>query len=165
MALVDAGIWVVSFSFRDNNGNSGITGVYLDGDLAQADAVDDATAIANAMIAASDARLETVNIARTLRNDDATAPPNTSEVERKLVITLGDDTYPNLSRVSLPSPIFAMEQPRTDTPDPNNAAYAALVTALTGGVLTPGTGATSYRGDPLTRVTGAKVSHRNRKTD
>lgn len=155
--------WYVSVSFEDNNGNIASTSFYLSGALSFADATDDATAIVNAMQGASNARARKFSFVREFINDDVSPLPAESEVERKLAVTMGNANFADTASIALPSPIFALEQPRTDQPDPTNAAWLALQTALLGSLVTPGTGITDYRGVPVTRITRAAVVHRSRK--
>lgn len=163
MAFNPDAVWSVSFSFWDNNGNTAGTSVAYPGTRTYTEVSDDALALAALLQAVSDARLRSIYIMRQLRNDDTSPIAATSEVERKLSITMGSTAYPNSTRMEVPSPIFAMEQPRTDAPDPTNAAWVALQAGLVGTALDPGGALTDYRGEPLTEVSRAAFVHRNRK--
>lgn len=163
MAFVPETVFAVTFTFRDNNGNTANTSVYLPGTLPFADVTAAATLLANAMVPVSDAYLSDIFISYTLRNDAAANPPATSEVERKLVFSLDTAQYPGVSTVSVPSPLFALEQPRTDVPDPNNAALQVLIAALQSGGLGSGNGITTYYGADITTASKIVIKHRNRK--
>lgn len=163
MAMVPENVWRVYFQFRDNNGNLASTSANFSSALDYDAALAAAAALATDVAAISDAKLESYNISATFVNDSTVEPADTSEVERKLSITMGTATYPAASSLSIPSPVFAIEQPRTDAVDPTDGLWTALQSQLTNGGLGGGNGVTTYRGEDLTRVTRAVITHRNRK--
>jgi hypothetical protein len=163
MPFTPSGTWDAYYSFRDNNGNIASVTASFSASLSYAQAVTAAGDLAVDLEAISDARLERFTVSTDLINDNVAAPAASSEVERKLALTLGTATFPAASSMQVPSPIFAIEQPRTDAVDPANAAYVALASQLTNGGLGGNNGVTTYRGEDLTRITRAVVTHRSRK--
>lgn len=163
MAFVPPQVWDVSFLFRDNNGNTAGTGIYLPFTVAYADAQAYATSVANGLAAVSDARVTSFHVSAVYTNDVTTEPPATSEVERKLALSFDAGVYKNAYRMEVPSPIFGLEQPRTDVADPANAGLVALLDLLLNGPLGPGNGPRTYFGTDITALARAVITHRSRK--
>jgi hypothetical protein len=158
--MVPQGTWVVSAGFIDNNGNAASTSVELPGTLTYAQAETEATGWAGLLILASDARLASLHISKFYINDDVSAIAASSEVERKLVLTFDAGAHRNAVTVKVPSPIFEMEQARTDVPNAALPAFANLVAFYTGGMLGAGNGPVTYFGADITALSKAVVRHR-----
>lgn len=164
MAFVPAPTWSASFSFKDNNGNLAVTHLDYPGDLTYAEVVTAVQSMAAAMQAVSDARLISYGIHTSLLNDDVSAIASSSEVERKLSITLGNPAgTQKLATIQVPSPIFTLEQPRTDAIDETNGAWVTLRNALTAGGLGAGNGPVHWLGgEDFGSVLRAVITHRSR---
>lgn len=163
MALVERDRWEVTFGFADNNGNTATTSVYYPGALTDTQVRDAAALLYAALAAVTDANLTGYSISRTFVEDALGTPPATSEVERKLYLSLGTALDKAAASMNIPSPAFTLEQEGTDVPVLSSVAFTALRTLLTNGGLGGGNGVADKRGEDITRVTRAIVRHRNRK--
>lgn len=163
MAVTARDRWDVTFTFRDNNGNSATTGVYYPGALTDAEVATAAGLLYAALATVTNANLEGYVISRQyVENAIGTAPPE-SEVERKLYLALGTADDRAAASMQIPSPTFQLEQDGTDVPLLGSVAFAALRTLLTNGGLGGGNGVADKRGEDITRVTKAVVRHRGRE--
>lgn len=155
--------WTIGFYFRDNNGKTSSTSLSLTGSVLFVEAQAAAAALADALQAVSNARLEDYSIGRTWTNDDTSPIPPESEVERKLRIPFGTAEFADITSLEIPSPVFGIETPGTDVVNPANPLVAAVIDAVLNGA--PGTdnGFTTYYSDDLTRVGTPFVMHRNRR--
>jgi hypothetical protein len=163
MAFVPYPNFHLGYSFRDNNGQVSSTGLMLPGSLAFADANTFAAAVAIQLQALSDAYLTGYFIQYGGTNDAADPLTDSSEVERKLSLTFDAGTYKNAYKMEIPSPIFAIEQPRTDVADVTNTALATFIASMLNGPGGAGNGPRTYYGQDLTALARAVVMHRARK--
>lgn len=162
MAYTGDAVWTVSYSFRDNNGKTASVSANFSGAWLIADVEARALGLANALQDASDAYLASYTITRRFLNDSVDPKNNSSEVERKLLITGYVGPRPRTS-YEVPSPIFGMEQPNTDLPNPANLQLAVLLAYLHDGSIGFANGPTDALGNSLTRVEAKAVRHRTRK--
>lgn len=163
MAFVPSTYWTIGFQFSDNNGNVADTAVHAPASMAYADVVALAANLATDLQSVSDARLTGFLVYSRSVNDDVSPIAASSEVERKLHITMGTATDPAATRMQVPSPVFALEQPRTDVVDPTYPGFVQLTASLTAGNIGANNGPVTYYGADLTRITKAIITHRARK--
>ena len=163
MALVDSGVWSVTYTFRDNNGNTATMGVSYPGALTQAEVTTQATGLATNLGNVTDAALDKIAITRTLDEDAPATPPATSEVERKLFISMDAGRFRNAASISVPSPRFTLEQDGTDVPITASGAVLSLLNLLSDGGLGGNNSVTDNRGNSVTRAHSPIVRHRSRK--
>lgn len=163
MALVDRGVWRVSYKFRDNNGKTANMAVTYPGALTQAEVTTQATGLATNVTAVTDAAIDQLTISRVLEEDAPATPPATSEVERKLLINLDAGQFRNAASVEVPSPRFTLEQDGTDVPITASGAVASLLSLLSNGGLGGANSITDNRGNSITRAHSPIVRHRTRK--
>lgn len=163
MALVQNPRLRVALTFRDNNNKSADMSIYLPGSTTLADAVTFLGDLRSVTVPLTDAALVAGSILVTFDEDAPIDPPNSSEVERKLVVPTRTAVRGVNSRVELPSPIFTIEIDGTDIVDQNNVAVAAFKNFLVNGNLGAGNGPITIGGEPITRVEPAYIAHRSRK--
>lgn len=163
MAFVPQPVWSISFTFKDNNDNFASTGIDLPASLPFADASSFASGLGAAMASLSDAYLTRIYITLQLNNDATENIPASAEVERKLALTFDAGSFKSAFRMEIPSPVFALEQPRTDAADPDNLALTGFIDYMLNGNLGAGNGPRTYYGSDLTALAKAVIVHRSRK--
>lgn len=166
MAYNPGGTWEVTFSFLDNNGKRATTSLDYSFNLPFADVQTAALGMAAAMDGVSDAKLVGYTISANFLNDDTTAIPASSEVERKLSITLGDAAgVRKLATIQVPSPVFALEQPRTDAILDTVPEWVTLRGLLIAGGIGAGNGPVHWLGgEDFGSVLRAVITHRSRES-
>lgn len=163
MALVAYPYWSVEYRFVDNNNNSATTGVNFPIALTLAEVQNAATQVANRLVALSDAVLVSYTITTGYREDAAIAPPDSSEVERKLVIPLNTALRQGATKLEVPSPIFGLEVDGTDVVDPANPALQSLLDWLVNGAVGEENGPITYYGAGITSAGTPYIRHRARR--
>ena len=149
--------WQVSIGVRDNNAKSSTVQYSVDGTATMANVEAQATAVANAVQALTDAYVTGIDITYQLENNAGDVMNATSEIERKLTMAFIDDGGNTISVRDIPSPVSSIEINGTDTVDPAGTLIADYIAALVAA------GAKTSRGDALTTVQRAYVKHRSRK--
>lgn len=162
MARTAENVWLVSYTFRDNNNKTATCGVSYAGAMTFAEVELAAEALAVDLDAISSAALDRYGIVRRYVEGTPATPPADSEVERKLIVSLGTATHRGVSSIEVPSPVFTIEINGTDVVDPANALVTALISELTAGLLLPGNGPVTWFGADLTRAEPPYIDHRNR---
>lgn len=153
----------VSFGFVDNNRNRSSTGISLPAGTEIANFPIFVNVLETALAAASNARLDSASVSTSLQQvPPAVAPiPPEAEVERKLVIVMRLENN-QTANVTIPSPVFSLEQPNTDEVDLANPLVAAITLLLVNGPPGEGNGPVSAGGSSYIRAERAFITHRNR---
>lgn len=153
MPLATDAPWSVNTTFLDRDGNKSTSTIYYDQALAYDAVATAAGTLYTAMTNISDAQIVAQTISRNFEDPDLIdAPPETSDVERKLLLTFRDSDRRAVS-VTIPSVRNTLVVDGTNVVDPANVAVSAFVTALVG------TGVTS-RGLDIIKLDKARKVHR-----
>lgn len=165
MAFVPSDTWMVGFTFKDNNGNTANFGLDYPASMTYEEVLTAAGVLATALALLSDAKIIGYNISTSLLNDDPAAPAASSEVERKLMVTLGNTAGTKaLATIQIPSPRFEAEQPRTDAVNDSYGPWVGVRNLLTAGNLGANNGPVHWLGtEDFGTVTRAVIGHRSRK--
>lgn len=156
--------WSVWFSVKDNNGNSSGFGIELDGALTEAQVIARANVISAAYAALGDGYLATYNITKSYVNDAADPKTASSEVERKLSLTVSNGVKGSDVQMSIPSPIFGLETAGTDVVVVTQPQLAAFLSALyADGTAAGGAMMHPYRNLVMKQCDRAVITHRARK--
>lgn len=153
----------VSFGFVDNNRNRSSTGISLPAGTELAEFPVFVNLLESTLAALSNARLDSATVSSPLQQvPPATgAIPPEAEVERKLVIVMRLDNN-QTANVTVPSPIFALEQDGTDEISLADPLVLALTTLLISGPLGDDNGPVTAGGASYIRAERAFIAHRNR---
>lgn len=155
--------FTVGATIVDNNGNRGNVSVNVPSALNAAELAAWTVALGAALENLSDGYVEKVYQTIVYAQTGVNALNPTSEVERKLFIPLRGAGNIRGS-ITVPSPLFSLEQDGTDNVNIANAAYLAFIALLLNG--TPGAenGAVSFTGGQFTALANRPyVTHRTRK--
>lgn len=154
--------YALSFTFRDNNGNTSNSGLYLPNTLDVADIGVAAGLLRGPMLALTNATLLGANLTLALVEDAPTVAPPESEVERKLVLVFRTASRRQRVRIEIPSPIFALEAEGTDQVSLANPLVAAFADVVINGAFGPANGARSISNGDVISLERAYIAHRNR---
>lgn len=155
--------FTIGATVRDNNNNRGTVSVNVPSSLNAAELAAWSLAFGLAIENLTDGIVERVYQTITYAQSGTPLSNPTSEVERKLVLPFRGNGNIR-SQVTIPSPLFSLEQDGSDNVNALNAAYLGFIALMLNG--TPGAenGAVSFTGGQLTGLTSpGYISHRNRK--
>lgn len=155
----------LTFTLSDNNGNRGFVSFNLPNDLTVAEAETYVADLEAGLAAVSDARIERAQVTVVFTQPDTYVyeAPDSSEVERKLVLVFNDATGFYDFRAEVPSPKFTLETDGTDDIDIADPNVQLLAASVISGPLGPGNGAITFAGRDIVRIEKAYVSHRTRR--
>lgn len=164
MAL-DRGSVPIPFSWtvRDNNRKLATSGVLLPPALAGLGVDNWAAGTRAAFLALTNAQLVGASSTLNWTEDAPVAAPPESEVERKLVMVFQSNVRGDFARIEIPSPVFSIETANTDNVDVTNPLVAAFAEAIIDGGVGFENGAVTIRGNQITQIVRAYISHRYRK--
>lgn len=159
----NAGKWEAGVQIRDNNKNAAVITALFDAALTLAEVETRMAAIAAAAVDLTDGYVSSYQITRIYFNDAIDPENQSSEVERKLSITLTDAQGQQKRVVQFPSPIFGLEVPGTDVVSPAQTQVAAFLSALYANGSAAGGAVLAAQGNPMSATERIDVRHRPRK--
>lgn len=163
MALIDVGRWLASLTFEDNNAKKATMSLFLAGTVDYDGAAAFLTALRDAVLPLTNAKLISGTVSRQFSEDSLVVPPKESEVERKLVLPFTTLIPGHGTTVEIPSHVFTIEQDGTDIPILTTAALVALQNLIVNGGIGFENGVVTVANVQIDKAGTAYSAHRTRK--